>query len=75
MTVKTFFPETFQCIGKTENQGKYSHADMDKGMKEMPVKWYINTADRFLSLLRDHTWNQAVTLLKAEKEEREGKTA
>ncbi len=35
-------------------------------MKEQPVNWFTNSADMFLSLLRGHTWNEAVRLLRAE---------
>ena len=37
-------------------------------MKELRVNWYSNTADRFLSLLRKHDWNEAVRLLKAQSQ-------
>ena len=69
MTVKTFFPETSQCIKKTENQGKYRHAVMDKGMKEQPVNWFPDSAARLIELLKVNSWNTAVRLLRAEKEE------
>ncbi len=37
-----------------------------KGMKEQPVKWFPNSAQRFIELLKHHTWNTAVKLLKRE---------
>ncbi len=37
-------------------------------MQELTVKWYPNSAARFLELLRDLDWNSAVRILKAEKD-------
>lgn len=44
-------------------------------MTEQPVKWFTNSAARFIELLKVNSWNTAVRILKAEKEERERKTA
>lgn len=30
------------------------------------IRWYPDRADRFIELLQDNSWNQAITLLKAE---------
>ena len=38
-------------------------------MKELPVIWYRNPADRFNQLLETHSWNEAVRILKREKAE------
>ncbi len=44
-------------------------------LKEQPVRWYPDTASRFLELLRDLSWNAAVRALRAEMKEGERKTA
>ena len=36
-------------------------------MNEQPVNWFPDSAARFIELLQHHTWNESVTLLKAEK--------
>lgn len=30
------------------------------------IRWYPDTAARFIELLRDHTWNDSVRMLKIE---------
>lgn len=40
-------------------------------MKELKIRWFPDSALRFLELLRDLDWNSAVRVLRVEKEERE----
>ena len=41
-------------------------------MQDLRIKWYRNSADRFIQLLKSHSWNEAVRILK--KEQAEAKT-
>ena len=36
--------------------------------KEQPIKWFPNSADRFIQLLKTLSWNDAVRQLRAEIE-------
>ncbi len=38
-------------------------------MEDLKIRWFPDAASRFIELLQQHSWNQAVTLLRAEKEE------
>lgn len=35
-------------------------------MNEQPVKWFRDSAARFIELLKDHSWNESVRLLRTE---------
>ncbi len=43
-------------------------------VKEQPVKWFPDSAARFIELLRDYDWNTAVKILKRDKESRQVST-